>query len=705
MPHNRRTFLRAVGASSIGAVGAAALSTPAAAATIVTIKGGGEDIWNTEDAFHFYYEERSGDFDVRVRNTGLERTDANAKTGLMARESLDPNAKNVMLRRTPGGAASLQWRPEAGAETISTTSGGEDESEVADGSVQADWLRLTRSGDSFAAYGSTNGEDWTLIADLTDENVELSAEAFVGIPVTSHNVGTLTTAQLRDLSGISPDSNQDIGDVEVAGSVSVEEGVPFVSTGEASDVAATSATIQGKLTDLGGADTADVYFEYREVPTASWSKTESQTLTEPGSFSAGLSGLTSRRYYEVRVVADTSDGDSTTGSAVTFGTQGRSNGSGGGGPKSSSAFDPADGFADPAPWLTDNTPVIKITDPTRRQLEAATSVDGPRIVIFETSGTIDLEAQRLTVSSDQLYIAGQTAPSPGITLIRGGLWLTADDCVVQHVRVRPGDAGQDTNWEPDAIQTGDGTANNVIDHCTGTWSVDENINAGYDTTDTTISNCLLAEPLNDATHSKGEHGYNSIIGNRAKTVAYMGNVLAYATDRNPRLKEGTETVVVNNLIHRYEDGMWADPDTEHAIEGNVFQWPTSEKANIFGEGSVYADDNVLDWDVDVPMLGEDITKLDSRPLWPDRLERISTDRVQDHNLTNAGARPADRTEHDERIIENVRTAAGSVIDSQEAVGGYPDLPENTHSLTVPHGGTRTWLRRWARRVEARTADQ
>lgn len=283
MPHNRRTFLRALGAGSIAAVGTTAFSTPVAAATIVTIEGGGEDIWNREDAFHFYYEERTGDFDVRVRNTGLERTDANAKTGLMVRESLDPDAKNVMLRRTPSGAASLQWRPEAGAETVSTTSGGEAESEVADGSLQADWLRLTREGDSFAAYGSTDGEDWTLIADLTAENVELSADAFVGIPVTSHSVGTLTTAQLRSLSGISPDTNRDIGDVEVAGSVSVKEGVPFVSSGEASDVTATAATLRGELTDLGGAESAEVYFEYREVPTATWNTTESRTLGEPGS--------------------------------------------------------------------------------------------------------------------------------------------------------------------------------------------------------------------------------------------------------------------------------------------------------------------------------------------------------------------------------------------------------------------------------------
>ncbi|GAA5053099.1 hypothetical protein GCM10025751_30000 [Haladaptatus pallidirubidus] len=675
-------------------------SGSAAAATIITIEGGGADIWNQVDAFHFYYESLSGDFDVTVRNTELERTDAFAKTGLMVRETLDADAKNVMLRRTPDGEASLQWRPEGGAETLSTTSGGEDESEIDGGSVQADWLRLRRSGDAVEAYGSTDGSGWTRIAQLDASSVDLGSDTYVGIPVTSHNVGTLCTTQHRNLSGISPDANRDIGDVEVAGSVTVEEGVPFVSTDESSDVTASSATLNGKLTDLGGAESAECYFEYREVPTESWTATESTTLTETGEFSVDIGGLTSRRYYEVRAVADTSDGDSATGSTLTLGTPSNGDGqSSGTGPSSASAFDPADGFADPAPWLDNDTPVIKITEPTRRQLEAATSVNGPRVVVFETSGTIDLEAQRLTVTNGELYLAGQTAPSPGITLIRGGLWLSADDCVVQHIRVRPGDARQDIGWEPDGIQTGDGTANNVIDHCTGTWSIDENINAGYDTNNTTISNCLIAEPLNDATHSKGEHGYNSIIGDRAKNVAYFGNVLAYATDRNPRLKQGTETVVVNNLIHRYEDGMWADPDTAHSIEGNVFQWPNSDKANIFGEGSVYADGNVLDWDADNAIIGDEITVLDSRPLWPDNLSRISTDRVYDHNLANAGARPADRTANDERIVENVRTAGGSIINSQDEVGGYPDLPVNIRSLDIPQAGTRAWLRSWARDVE------
>ena len=701
MMPNRRTFLRVIGAGSIGATTTMLTSGVAAAATTITIEGGGADIWDTADAFHFYYDSTNGDFDVTVHNTELEWTDANAKTGLMVRPTLDPDAKNVMLRRTPNGDASLQWRPESGVETLSTTSGGEDKSEVDGGSISAEWLRLTRTGDTISAYGSSDGSDWTRIAQLTADDVDLPAQAYVGIPVTSHSPGTLCTARLRDLSGISPDAHRDVGSVEVSGSVSVEEGVPYVSTEPVTDVRATSATLNAELTDLGGAESASCYFEYREVPTERWKRTDSRQLSSSGSFSIELSRLTSRRYYQVRAVVNTSDGDSFTSPPFTFGTPSFSRGDGGqwDGPRSKSHFEPDDGFADPAPWLNDDTPIIKITKPTRRQLETALNVDGPRVVVFETSGTIDLHAERLTVSNDQLYLAGQTAPSPGITLIRGDLWVVANDCVIQHLRVRPGDAGQDVGWEPDGINTGDGTENNVIDHCTTTWSVDENLSVGYDTNDTTMSNCLVAEALRDATHHKGEHNYGSLIGNGAENVAMMGNLWADNIDRNPRLKEGTRSVVVNNLVFHFKDGAWLDPDTQASIEGNVYRHPINDKPKIFGDGEAYIHDNDLKSDAPGELVGDGITVLDERPLWPEGLDPLSSDDTVRHNFRNVGARPGDRTEHDKRILRKVARGEGQYIDSQEEVGGYPELPENTHHVWVPQCNTRAWLRMWAWLVE------
>ena len=73
-------------------------------------------------------------------------------------------------------------------------------------------------------------------------------------------------------------------------------------------------------------------------------------------------------------------------------------------------------------------------------LRAAIEADGPRIVVFEVGGVIDLEKNTLRLRNPFITIAGQTAPSPGITLIRGGMDITAHDVIVQHLRIRPGSA-------------------------------------------------------------------------------------------------------------------------------------------------------------------------------------------------------------------------------------------------------------------------
>ncbi len=101
-----------------------------------------------------------------------------------------------------------------------------------------------------------------------------------------------------------------------------------VSTGDATNVGETSATLSGDLTDLGGAESADVYFEYGPTGGSLSNATSAQTLSATGSFSADATGLDSGTEYEYRAVAEASDGDADAGSALTFTTSDGSGGSG-----------------------------------------------------------------------------------------------------------------------------------------------------------------------------------------------------------------------------------------------------------------------------------------------------------------------------------------------------------------------------------------
>jgi hypothetical protein len=148
-------------------------------------------------------------------------------------------------------------------------------------------------------------------------------------------------------------------------------------------------------------------------------------------------------------------------------------------------------------------------------LREALETKGPRIVVFEVGGVVDLQGGNLTVTEPFLTVAGQTAPPPGITVVRGGLRIMTHDVLMQHIRVRPGDAGRPkrSGWEPEVTTSGAQAYNIVIDHCSLSWAVDENLSVSGPRHDgpagtsrrITLSNNIIAEGLRDSSHAKGPH--------------------------------------------------------------------------------------------------------------------------------------------------------------------------------------------------------
>ena len=74
--------------------------------------------------------------------------------------------------------------------------------------------------------------------------------------------------------------------------------------------------------------------------------------------------------------------------------------------------------------------------------------------------------------------------------------------------------------------------------------------------------------------------------------------------------------------------------------------------------------------------------LDVRPFWPPELAALPAAAVKSHVLANAGARPWDRDEVDRRIVREALSGHGRVIDSEQEVGGYPQV-EPTYAAFDP----------------------
>lgn len=382
--------------------------------------------------------------------------------------------------------------------------------------------------------------------------------------------------------------------------------------------------------------------------------------------------------------------------------------------------------------------VIKVTNLNVSgpgSLGAAVSAKGPRIVVFEVGGVIDLGRRSLRIQEPFLTIAGQTAPSPGITLIRGGVSISTHDVVVRHIRVRCGDAGaaKRSGWEPDALSTsGPGCWNVVVDQCSLAWAIDENLSASgarfegagvdqwreHTSHDVTFSRCIVAEGLSRASHKKNEHSKGSLIHDNATRIAVLGNLYASNVDRNPLFKGGVRGVVVNNLIHnplrhavryRLVASEWEGHPFvtgQMALVGNVFQHgpntpPTVPLLSYEGDGplELFARDNqAFDKSGQARVLiavrhvkPEELRSLDAPPLWPKGLEALPADQVRKHVLATAGARPWDRDEVDRRIVQEVASGSGQIIDSQEEVGGYPRPQPTARKLNVPDTNMEAWL--------------
>lgn len=167
------------------------------------VVAGGSDIWGTADHFHFFYEQRTGDFDVRVRVEYLEPTSRYSKASLMARESLTAGSRHRMAAVNPVGTTHDAPRSGGIGENaydfvMRTVTDGASagwllpSADATNPAYPNAWIRLRRQGDVFQGYRSSDGVNWTLIGESTQA---LPPTLYVGMATTSRNNNAGYTAR------------------------------------------------------------------------------------------------------------------------------------------------------------------------------------------------------------------------------------------------------------------------------------------------------------------------------------------------------------------------------------------------------------------------------------------------------------------------------------------------------------------------------
>lgn len=337
--------------------------------------------------------------------------------------------------------------------------------------------------------------------------------------------------------------------------------------------------------------------------------------------------------------------------------------------------------------------VTSLADRGPGTLREACETGGARIVVFNVSGIIHLKTP-IIVNAPYITIAGQTAPGDGVVVAGESFWVNTHDVVVRHMRFRRGET--DVTRRDDAFG-GNPVGNIMIDHCSTSWGLDENISfyrhmfdpqdgnkeLKLPTVNVTIQNTISSQALDTYNHAFG-----STLG--GENCSFMRNLWANNAGRNPSIGWNGVFNFVNNVIynwvHRSVDG--GDYTALYNIINNYYKpGPLTPKDSPVGHrlvkpesgrsklgylvfGRVYCNGNIMEgnetvtknnWDggvqvEDLPNAGEYTPMMKwNEPFPMPEMTIMDARKAYDFVLDNVGANIPKRDIVDERIIKQVRT--------------------------------------------------
>jgi hypothetical protein len=155
---------------------------------VFTVKGSGQQIWATADGFHYAYQSLSGDGTIVARVGSLTGGGSTQGAGVMIRETLEANSKHAHVAFSQ---AQIFF-------TRRATTGGTTSSQTLTGQTLPRWVKLTRTGNTFTGYASTDGVSWVQVG--TSQTVSMTATVYIGLAVSAGSNPMLATATFDNVS-------------------------------------------------------------------------------------------------------------------------------------------------------------------------------------------------------------------------------------------------------------------------------------------------------------------------------------------------------------------------------------------------------------------------------------------------------------------------------------------------------------------------
>jgi pectate lyase len=323
--------------------------------------------------------------------------------------------------------------------------------------------------------------------------------------------------------------------------------------------------------------------------------------------------------------------------------------------------------------------VTNLNDTGAGSLRDALSA-GNRIVVFDVGGLINIASQ-LVVKGDNVTVAGQTAPGPGITIYGDGSSASnRKNVILRFLRFRQ---GYDSASGTKALNVTDGS-NMIFDHLSVQWGRWDTIGITGDSNTFTIQYSLLGESIDP-------QRFGGLIDSADK-VTLSHNLWLDSQSRSPKFKANGQ--YINNVVYNWGanglGGGHSGADWYQDLINNFFiKGPSSTGGFATGFAStdhVFQQGNLVDLDMNGALAGRAVVAADFQGDTPPTFESaahnappvpVTVETTTDAYasvLAGAGASLC-RDAIDQRLLGHVRSLGtkGAIIVNESLVGGQPAI--------------------------------